>query len=127
MEQRCNKGENRSTRGKTCPSASLSTTNPTWTDPGSNPALRDGRPAANRLSHGTAQTCVLVVPEQISALPSAVMTGCFAEVLRFFGDAVAQLVEALRYKPEGRGFDSRMVSLEFFLSVALWPWSRLSL
>jgi len=23
-----------------------------------------------------------------------------------FGDAVAQLVEALRYKPEGRGFDS---------------------
>jgi hypothetical protein len=29
--------------GKTCPSATLSTTNPTW------------RPAANRLSHGTAQ------------------------------------------------------------------------
>jgi hypothetical protein len=27
-------GENRSTRGKTCPSATLSTTNPTWTDPG---------------------------------------------------------------------------------------------
>ena len=23
-----------------------------------------------------------------------------------FGNAVAQLVEALRYKPEGRGFDS---------------------
>jgi hypothetical protein len=47
-------GENRSTRGKTCPSATLSTTNPTWTDPGSNPGLRGGRPAANRLSHGTA-------------------------------------------------------------------------
>jgi hypothetical protein len=29
-------GENRSTRGKTCPSATLSTTNPTWIDPGSN-------------------------------------------------------------------------------------------
>jgi hypothetical protein len=28
-------GENRSTRGKTCPSATVSTTNPTWTDPGS--------------------------------------------------------------------------------------------
>jgi hypothetical protein len=26
---------------------------------------------------------------------------------------VAQLVEALRYKPEGRGFDSPMVPLEF--------------
>jgi hypothetical protein len=40
--------------GKTCPSATLSKTNPTWTDPGSNPALRGGRPATNRLSHGTA-------------------------------------------------------------------------
>jgi hypothetical protein len=46
-------GENRRTRGNTCPSATLSTTNPTWTDPGSNPGLRGGRPAANRLSHGT--------------------------------------------------------------------------
>jgi hypothetical protein len=47
-------GENRSTRGKTCPSATLSTTNPTWTEPGWNPGLRGGRPTANRLSHGTA-------------------------------------------------------------------------
>jgi hypothetical protein len=46
--------ENRSTRGKTCPSATLSTTNPTWIDPGSKPGLRGGRPAANRLNHGTA-------------------------------------------------------------------------
>jgi hypothetical protein len=38
--------ENRRTGGKTCPSATLSTTNPTWTEPGSNPGLR--------LSHGTA-------------------------------------------------------------------------
>jgi hypothetical protein len=48
-------GENRSTRGKTCPSDTSSTTNPTWTDPGSNMGLRGGRPAANRLSHGTVQ------------------------------------------------------------------------
>jgi hypothetical protein len=46
-------GENRSTGGKTCPSAILSTTNPTWTDLGSNPGLRGGRPAAKRLSYGT--------------------------------------------------------------------------
>jgi hypothetical protein len=41
-----------------------------------------------------------------------------------WGYAVAQLVEALRYKSECRGFP--MVSLEFFiditLSAALWPW-----
>jgi hypothetical protein len=44
--------ENRSTRGKT--SGTLSTTNPTWTDPELNPGLRGERPATNRLSHGTA-------------------------------------------------------------------------
>jgi hypothetical protein len=48
-------GETRITREKTCPSATLSTTNPTWTDPGSNSGLRGERPATNRLSHGTAQ------------------------------------------------------------------------
>jgi hypothetical protein len=41
------------------------------------------------------------------------------------GQAVAQLVEALHYKKEGRGFDFPMVSLGFLidiiLSVALWP------
>jgi hypothetical protein len=30
-------GENRRTRGETCPSATLSTTNPIWTDPGIEP------------------------------------------------------------------------------------------
>jgi hypothetical protein len=47
-------GENRSTRRKPRPSATLFTTNPTWTYPGSNPGLRGERPATNRLSHGTA-------------------------------------------------------------------------
>jgi hypothetical protein len=42
-------GENRSTRGKTCPNATLSTTNPTWTDPGTNPGLCGERPATNYL------------------------------------------------------------------------------
>jgi hypothetical protein len=41
-----------STRRKTFPSATLSTTNLTWTDPGSNPDLCGERPATNRLSHG---------------------------------------------------------------------------
>ena len=42
-------GETRSTRGKACPSATLSTTNPTWA------GLRGERPATNRLSHGKTQ------------------------------------------------------------------------
>jgi hypothetical protein len=37
---------------KTCPSATLSTTNPTWPDPGH----RGGKPATNRLSYGAAST-----------------------------------------------------------------------
>jgi hypothetical protein len=46
------------------------------------------------------------------------------------GHAVAQLVEALRYKPEGRRFDSRWCHWIFFidiLQVALCPWGRFSL
>jgi hypothetical protein len=34
------------------PSAALSTTNPTWPDPGSNAGRRGGKPATNRLSYG---------------------------------------------------------------------------
>jgi hypothetical protein len=37
----------RITQRKTCPSATLSTTNPTWPDPGSNPDHRCGKPATN--------------------------------------------------------------------------------
>jgi hypothetical protein len=36
---------------KPCLSATLSTTNPTWTDMGSNPGLHGGRLVANHLSH----------------------------------------------------------------------------
>jgi hypothetical protein len=46
--------KNRRIWGKTCPSATLSTTNPTWTDLGSNPALCGERSATNRLNYGTA-------------------------------------------------------------------------
>jgi hypothetical protein len=54
-------GENLSTRGKTCPSATLSTTTPTRTDSGLNPGLRGERPATNRLSHGTALFLLLLL------------------------------------------------------------------
>ena len=54
-------GESLPTRGKTCPSATLSTKNHTWTDPGSNPGLRSEMPATNRLSHGTASCLMLSI------------------------------------------------------------------
>jgi hypothetical protein len=41
---------------KTCPSTTLSTTNPTWPDSGSNPGRRGGKPATNHLSYGTASS-----------------------------------------------------------------------
>ena len=37
------------------------------------------------------------------------------------GHAVAQLVEALRYKPEGRGFDSRWCHWNFSLTISFQP------
>jgi hypothetical protein len=39
---------------KTCPSAALSTTKPTWLDTGLNPGRRGGKPATNRFSYGVA-------------------------------------------------------------------------
>jgi hypothetical protein len=45
---------------KTCPSATLSTINPTWPDPGSNPGRRGGKPATNRLSYGAAISVTLM-------------------------------------------------------------------
>jgi hypothetical protein len=52
----CNKigRGNRSTRRNSTPVATMSATNPTWPDPGSNAVRRGGKPATNRLSCGTA-------------------------------------------------------------------------
>jgi hypothetical protein len=49
--------------GENLPSATLSTTNPTWIEPGANPGLRGERPATNRLSHGKASrnSIILIV------------------------------------------------------------------
>jgi len=40
---------------------------------------------------------------------------------------VAQLVETLRYNPEGRGFDFLGFFIYIILRAALWLWGRLSL
>jgi hypothetical protein len=54
-------GEDRSTRGKTCPNATLSTTNPTRSDPGSKPGLRGERQTTNRLSHDTVKLILITL------------------------------------------------------------------
>jgi hypothetical protein len=46
--------ENQRICTETCPSATLSITNPTWTDPNVNPGLCSEVPVTNCLSHGTA-------------------------------------------------------------------------
>jgi hypothetical protein len=46
--------------GENLPSASLSTTNPTWLDPGLNPGRRGGKPATNRLSYGAALVMAMI-------------------------------------------------------------------
>jgi hypothetical protein len=45
---------------KTCSDASLSTTNPTWPDPGLNLGRCSGKPATNRFSYGAA-VCACVI------------------------------------------------------------------
>jgi hypothetical protein len=61
-------GENRSNQGKTCPSATVSTTNPTWTAPGSNPGLRGERPSTNRLSNLLLSYCLKKFPTTMHRL-----------------------------------------------------------
>jgi hypothetical protein len=46
--------ENRRTLSETCPSAILSITNPTWTDPGTYQSLHSERSVTNCLSYGMA-------------------------------------------------------------------------
>jgi hypothetical protein len=47
-------GKTKELTEKPYPSATMSTANPTWTDPGVNLGLHDERPATNNLSHGKA-------------------------------------------------------------------------
>jgi hypothetical protein len=70
MEHRWNeiyRGKPKYSGKKTCPSATLSSTNPTWTDPGLNLGLRGERPATKRLNHGTAMRSYLTHASFISS------------------------------------------------------------
>jgi hypothetical protein len=60
---------------ETYPNASLSPTNPTLPEPFSNPGLRGGKPATNRLSYGTA-----ITPEY-SSVPSGTSHRVLANIV----------------------------------------------
>jgi hypothetical protein len=55
---------------KIYPTATVSTTNPTWIDPVENPDLRGAKTATSRLSHGTAQTAPYNRPHSFDVHPS---------------------------------------------------------
>jgi hypothetical protein len=102
-------GENRSTRGKACPSATLSTTNPTLTL-GSNPGLRGERPATNCLSHGT--VCNLVG------------YFCFSfHKYRHYGRAMAQAVSRRPLTTEARVRSQSQSMWDLWWTK--WHWDRL--
>jgi hypothetical protein len=84
MGHRCNEIDRgkQTYSGKNLLSATLSTTNPTWTDPGSNPGLRGKRPATNLLSHGTA--FVMYYNAQNSGYVSNLLTEFYVSSILYF-------------------------------------------
>jgi hypothetical protein len=76
-------GENRRNRRKTCPSATLSTTNLTWTDLGANLGLRGE--ATNRLSPSTPiHVLSFYSLDQISEVMASIMSGMYEYLLTIY-------------------------------------------
>jgi hypothetical protein len=73
---------------KACPSATLSTTNHTWIDPGANPRLSGERPDTNDQSHGTAHVCVYSFPlKTLFSRPTSSITSHYLASYRIYSTA----------------------------------------
>jgi hypothetical protein len=92
-------GENPSTERKTCSGATLSTTNLTRTNMGSNPGLRGERPATNHLSNGKVfNECYQKMHTNISGVPEYEIK--YLECDRLVSFVV--LSQEVRYKVESK-------------------------
>jgi hypothetical protein len=63
----------------------------------------------HQLNNSDNEVCSAVTETQRNGRPQEINSTCISVVLAFRkqGNALAQLVQALRYWPEGHGFDSR--------------------
>ena len=62
-------------------------------------------------------SCFTIVSPFISKSQEAVVCFLFVKLLSRVRHTVVQLVEALRYKPEGRGFDSRWCHWNYYVEI----------
>ena len=99
-------GEKQNCLYRACPTSTVFTTNITWTDMGSNPGLRGGRPATDHLSHGMAVTR----PRRTAAQHGASIPNCSTarRVYTELQHSTARLYRTHRYNLLGtRGLTER--------------------
>jgi hypothetical protein len=110
---------------RTCSSATLPTTNPTWPDLGRNPGNRGGKPATNCLSYGTASPLYLGC-DLVKSRP-----GHQQSWLRFFVVVLSQSRQMpgyyLKLGHDAYVYISLPVCYPLFFSLTLqpqfWPWA----
>jgi hypothetical protein len=76
----------------------LSTKNPTWNDPESNPGLRGERLAINRLSHGTDTEVYLILINSTNQTQHFVVKICFWLLVSAHNSHHQAITETIGYK-----------------------------
>jgi hypothetical protein len=82
---------------KTCPSATLSTTDPIWPDRGLKLGCHDGKPASNCLSYGTAYAKPLGWLEAAAAVTSTSKNNKFDKTIDLCGPYVMHGIQIMAF------------------------------